>query len=428
MLSTFRLPRLPRVAFALLATVAIGPAARAEEPATLQLGDAVSAALAHNPDLRVFEFDLRAADARGAQAALRPAPVLAAGLEKFGGTGEAGSVRTAEGTLSLSQVIELGGKRDSRIAVAGAARESVKAARQAAQLDLLAEVARRFIAVISLQEQLRIDLRAAELGERTLQAAETRVKAARAPHVEFDRATIALERSRLDQRATLGRLDAARRSLAALWASDDATLEGRPLGTLGGDLFRLPQVESFDTLIGRLQSTPDFLRFASEERLRDSEARLAATQRTPDITVSGGIRRLQASRDLALVASVSYPLFQGRQAESRIAEAAARRDFVGAERDAALTRARAQLYALHSELRNAEATVRMLDETLVPRMEEALEETGYAFERGRYSYLELVDAQREYLDVQRARVDAGTRVQLLAAEIERLTNAPLAAP
>ena len=66
--------------------------------------------------------------------------------------------------------------------------------------------------------------------------------------------------------------------------------------------------------------------------------------------------------------------------------------------------------------------------TVLPRMEEALKETQYAFERGRYGYLELVDAQREFLDAQADRIEAATQAQLLIAEIERLTNAPLANP
>lgn len=428
MLHGFPLPRLRRGLFAILVASVFAQVARAAESAPLELRDAIAAALAHNPDLRSFDFEMRAADAQTAQAALRPAPALGIGVENFGGTGENRGVRVAETTLSLSQIIELGDKRGSRMAVAGAARDSLTTARQAAQLDVLAEVTRRFVAVAALQEQVRIDQRATDLGEKTLQAADARVKAARAPHVEFDRATVALERMRLEQRGTLGRLDAARRSLAALWAADDATLDGQPLSAVRGDLYQLPQVESFESLIRRLQSNPDFLRFANEERLRDSELRLAATQRRPDLTVSGGLRRLQATSDLALVASVSMPLFAGKRAESYIAEAAARRDAVGAARDAALVKARAQLYALYRALRDAEATVESLDATLVPRMEEALQETQYAFERGRYSYLELVDAQREYLDVQRARVDAGAQVHLLTTEIERLTNAPLANP
>jgi cobalt-zinc-cadmium efflux system outer membrane protein len=108
-----------------------------------------------------------------------------------------------------------------------------------------------------------------------------------------------------------------------------------------------------------------------------------------------------------------------------IDEAAARRDAVGAQRDAALVKARAALYALHRQLQDAVAIARQLESTTIPVMEEALRETQYAFERGRYSYLELIDAQREYLALQSERIDASTLAHLLAIEIERLTNAPL---
>ncbi len=417
-----------RCAVLLYAGLTISIQTAAAEPSTLGLHEAISAALASNPDLRTFEFEFRALDAVREQAGQRPATTVTAELENFAGTGETRGLDSAEATLSLSKVIELGDKRGSRIAVADARLDALATARKAAQLDVLAEVTRRFIAVTVLQEQARLDLSATEQAERTVRAADLRVRAAKAPHVELDRATVALERVRLEQRSTRSRLDAARRSLAAMWAVDDATLDGKPLGEVRGDLFRLPEVEDFAGLITRLQANPDFLRFASEERLRDAELHLAATQRRSNIELGGGLRRLQSTRDTALVATFSIPLFSGRRAESFIAEAATRRDAVGVARDAALVNARAQLYALYRELQEAAATVTALDATVVPKMAEALKETEYAFERGRYSYLELVDAQREYLDVQRARIEAGAQAHLLATEIERLTNAPLTTP
>jgi outer membrane protein, heavy metal efflux system len=428
MLFRYCIPRQACAIALLFAGAVVCFPSRSAEPATLGLREAIDAALASNPDLRVFEFEFRALDATREQAALRPATVFGATLENFAGTGATQGMKAAEATLSLSQVIELGGKRESRIAVADASRDTLTVARQAAQLDILAEVTRRFIAVAALQEQERLEQRATELAQNTVQAADLRVRAAKAPHVELDRATVALERARLDQRGTRSRLEAARRSLAAMWVAEDAMVDGRRFGPVRGDLYRLPTAEDFGPLIARLQANPDFLRFASEERLRDAQLRLAARQRRSDIVVGGGLRRLQESHDTALVASFSIPLFSGRRAESFIAEAAARRDAVGVAREAAMVKARAQLYALHRELREAAATVDALETTVAPRMEEALSETQYAFERGRYSYLELVDAQREYLDVQRARIEAGERAQLLAIEIERLTNAPLATP
>ena len=295
-------------------------------------------------------------------------------------------------------------------------------------MDVLAEVTRRYVAVAELQERLQLAERATALAQTTLGAARLRVQAARAPHVEEDRATVALERSRLAARSLRARMESARRSLAALWGADDATLDGRPFGAVNGDIYDLPVVQEFAPLAQRLQSAPDFLRFASEERLRDAELRLAATQRRADITIGGGIRRSQETGDVGLVASFSIPLFGGRRAQSAINEASARRDAVGAARDAALTRAHASLYALYTDFREAEARVSVLQATVLPRMEEALKETQYAFERGRYSYLELVDAQREFLAAEADRIEAATQAQLLIAEIERLTNAPLATP
>jgi cobalt-zinc-cadmium efflux system outer membrane protein len=393
--------------------------------AELSLRDAVQAALDRNPDLALFQFELRANDAQRQQAGLKPAPEAGFSLENFGGTGDAKFLKGAEATLSLSQVIELGGKREARLGAVDAGRDTITAARQAAQLDVIAEVTRRFIAVAEAQEKVRLAERATELAASTAAAADERVQAARAPHVELDRARVAEQRARLQLQSTRSSLEAARQSLAAMWGSDDATLEGQPLADVRGELFSLPATGDFTALIARLSQSPDFLRFATEERLRDAELRLATTQRRADLTVGGGIRRMQAGNDFGLVASVSIPLFAGKRADGAIAEAAARRDAVGVEREAALTRAKAELFALHRQLRDAVAIAQSLESTTIPTMEEALTETQYAFERGRYSYLELIDAQREYLALQSERIDASTLAHLLAIEIERLTNAPL---
>lgn len=420
-----------RAVLACLALYAVLPAPHAAPPMAppaLGLRDAIAAALAHNPDLREFTFTLRAEEARRDGAALRPAPEFTAELENVLGTGGYKGLSRADTTLAISQVVELGGKREARISAASASIDTLTSARQAAQLDVLAEVTRRYVAVAELQERLQLAERATALAQTTLGAARLRVQAARAPHVEEDRATVALERSRLAARSLRARMESARRSLAALWGADDATLDGRPFGAVNGDIYDLPVVQEFAPLAQRLQSAPEFLRFASEERLRDAELRLAATQRRADITIGGGIRRSQETGDVGLVASFSIPLFGGRRAQSAINEASARRDAVGAARDAALTRAHASLYALYTDFREAEARVSVLQATVLPRMEEALKETQYAFERGRYSYLELVDAQREFLAAEADRIEAATQAQLLIAEIERLTNAPLATP
>ena len=412
----------------LLSVVIAQPLALAAEPAAgapLTLHQAVAAALRGNPQLQTFAFEFRAGDARTQQAGLRPAPEIFVGLENFAGSGDTRRLDGAEATFALSQVIELGGKRDARMGAAQAGRDALDIARQTVQLDVLAEVTRRFIVVAQRQQQVQLARSAAELADKTVVASERRVNAAKSPHAELDRARIARDRFLLAQRLALTELDTARKQLAATWGESQPVIDGEVFGEVKADLFTLPPRSDFAELVARLAANPDFLRFASEARLRDAELRLAATRRRPDLTLSGGLRRLEATSDQAFVASVSIPLFSGRRAGSYIAEAQANRELVDAERRVAQVKAEAMLYELHRQLVQAVLEANTLKDDILPRSAEALKETEYAYERGRYSYLELVDAQREYLAVQATLIEAAASAHTLRAEIERLTNAPL---
>ncbi len=212
-----------------------------------------------------------------------------------------------------------------------------------------------------------------------------------------------------------------RRQLAATWgAQDDA------FGVIRADLYRVPGFTDFPALAARLEANPDFLRFSSEARLRDAELRLASSLSRPDIAFSAGVRRFEGPDDQALVFGVSVPLFSGQRAAPVRTEATALRDRVGVDRQTAILRARSQLFQLHQELQQAIAETRALQAEVMPRLEQALKQTKYAYERGRYSYLELVDAQQAWRVAQQTLIDAAERGQTLQVEIERLTGEPLA--
>lgn len=410
-------------AFVMLAYNTVSAAESDTDGVTLSQG--IAAALRENPELRAFAFRLRVEDARIDQAGLRPSPSVSIGVENFAGTGELRGAAGSETTLALSQVVELGGKRDARLGAARAARDLVDAERQARQLDVLAEVTRRFIVVAGRQEELRVARTRLQLAERTVVASERRTQAAKAPHAELDRARIARDRARLDVQRTETERQSALRQLAATWGAGESTIAGLPFDAVQANLFAMPRLESYESLRARLADNPDFLRFASEARLRDAERRLATAWRRPDITLSAGVRRLQLTQDQAFVASVSIPLFTNRRAAPVIAEADAGRELVGADREAARIRAEALLYALHMELTRSVQESESLRTDVLPRTLEALEETQYAYDRGRYGYLELVDAQREYLAVEAALIDSSVAAHTLRTEIERLTNAPV---
>jgi cobalt-zinc-cadmium efflux system outer membrane protein len=420
-------------------------AARAEPRGELTLAQAVELALARNPELAASAFDTLAAEARVEQARLQVNPDLSVELENFAGTGVARGTQALETTLTLSQVVELGGKRALRTEVAASDRDLTQVERRAQQLDVLAEVTRRFIAVVAAQERAVLASSAKDITQRTLDAISKRVEAARSPEAERSRARIAHTRASIEEQQAQSELRAARFALSALWGarldsySQDAAIPAatQPIvpassgtdrtafTTARGDLMSLDPTQPYDALIARLERNPDFLRFASEARLRDAELQLARAQARPNLAFGGGVRRLNESSDTALVAtfSISLPAFDRNQGAIRAAEA--RRQQTTAARDAAFIRARATIYGLYQELSASRSRVETLRAEALPQAERALQETEYGYQRGRFSYLELATAQRDQLELKGALIDGAADYHRILAEIERLTGEAL---
>lgn len=388
----------------------------------LTLREAIAAALAGNPELRNFAWDFRAQDGLARQAALRPNPQLNVQAEDALGTGASRGFTGTEFSLSLSQTLELGDKRRRRVEVASEARRLIEADRAIRQLDVVAEVARRFIGVAA--DQLRVALadRAVQLATTTRDEVQKRVDAARSPLAEASRAGIQLARAALDRQQVQRRLDADRQRLAALWGDGDARF-----GRVSAALYALPAVDDFASLDARLDRNPDLARFLSTARLRDAEWRLALAQGVQNATVEAGPRRNQDSDSQGLLFSLQWPLALANRNEGNVEAARVARDRVEADQAAARLRLRSDLYALHRQLEQARAEVEGLERDILPRAAEALAQAEYAYRRGRYGYLEWVDVQRELLAVERQHIDVAERYHLLLAEIERLTGEALTA-
>lgn len=386
----------------------------------LSLAEAIDLALKSNPDLIASGYELSAAQARILQADVRPNPELGLELENFAGTGEVRGASALESTLSLSQVVELGGKRRLRVSVAESDLDLISVEQRARQLDVLAGVTQRFIDVVAAQERSRFADQSVQLAQRTLEAISARVEAARSPEAERSRARIALTRAQVEQAQARSELSAARYALVALWGASEPTFSAAE-----ASLFTFPQLGTFQSLLSRLERSPDFLGFTSESRLREAELRLAQAQARPDLTFSLGTRRFEGSDDSALVAGVSMELPVFNKNRGAIREAQVRRAQSAAQREAALASARATLFGLYQEITAARVRSETLRTEAIPQAQAALEQTQYGYERGRFSYLELVTAQQELLELQEAAIDAAADHHRLRAEVERLTNEPL---
>lgn len=406
-----------------LACVRLHAAESSEPRGDLTLAQAIDATLRGNPDLAASGYELTAAQARIVQAGVRANPEFSLEFENFAGGGGHDAADALETTLSLSQVVELGSKRALRRSVAEADLDTATIEQRTRELDVLAEVTRRFIDVSVAQERVRFETEAAVLAAQTLDAIGIRVAAGRSPEAERSRARIGLTRAQIERQQAQSDLRSARYALSALWGSPEPAFTGSR-----AELFNLRPAGSLETLLRRLEHSPDLLRLAFASRLRDAELRLARAQARPNLNFSLGVRHFKETGDAALVAGFSMPLPVADRNQGAISEAQARLMQTEALKKAAQLRARASLVSIYQEMQAARVRVETLRGEALPQAQQALDQTRSGYERGRFSFLELVTAQEEFLALRAAAIDAAADYHRMLAEIERLTSAALTQP
>lgn len=394
----------------------------------ITLSQALGRALGRNPDLEVYPPQRRAAEAQKLQAGLLPNPALGAEFEDFAGSGVDRGVQALQTTLSLSQVIPLGGRIGRRVEVAEAGLAGVEADYAVARLDVLAETARRYTDVAEAQARVALAARSITLAEDTLATVKRRVRAGATSSAEINRAQVAITRARIDAQRAAADLDAARIALAAMWG--EAAPDFRQVAA---DLTTLPTLQGFPRFASAVEHSPSLQRFAVESRLRQAELQLARAQAVPDLTVALGLRRLEhgatgGNPDYGLVAGLSLPLTIFDRNQGNIAAARARIEQTQAQRDAAWLRVRTVLYGLYRSDQQARARAASLGDDAIPQADQALKliERGYGF--GRFSFLDLLDAQRQVIGLRAEAITAQADAHRLDAELERLSAEPVIAP
>ena len=171
-------------------------------------------------------------------------------------------MQQAELTLTLASVLERGGKLDARRTLAQSRIDALAVEREGRRLDLLAEVARRYLAMVAAERQREIAQLDIGQRQRTVVGARQRLQAGASPESVVLSAQASLAKAELDRARSEQRLAAARQHLAALWGERDPDFE-----LTASDPLRLPAIDDFAALADLLESTPELNQFVGERRI-----------------------------------------------------------------------------------------------------------------------------------------------------------------
>lgn len=348
----------------------------------IRLSDALTQAAGNSPRIAQARARAEAAEARARQAGASPNPELSFEIENFAGSGLYRNVRSAEETLALSQRLELGGKRSARVAVASAERDAALLAYKRAEADLTRDTRNAFAEMRAAEDRAVIARGNVAQAEELARSAGLFVEVGRDPPLRKLRADAALAEARAEQARTFGELLIARRLLAALIGSSDPELSASGFDDGATPPLLPPGIPTLDEQVAAVE------RDAARARIRVAQANAV-----PDLTASAGVRRINDGRETAFVAGVALPLPVRDRNRGNIAAAGS--DSAAAE--AALAQARLDASRAQHDARMllaaADERVAALAGPGLAQAEEALRLARIGYTAGKFSLLELLDAQ-----------------------------------
>lgn len=446
-----------------------------EPPGELTLGHALALALQGNLGLSAFAWDIRAAEAREIQAGLRPNPELSLELEdlRVGGAASTGStsrslgISPADGlsigagrasesarngafgdaqlTLSLSQLVELGGKRAKRVEAAKRERDVVAWDYEVARADVFAQTARAFYTVLAAQEHVRLSDTLAGLAGQAHETIKTLVQAGKVSGIEESRSQVELSQLAIERESATSELRAARIELAGNWGSNNPQFSAAT-GSFP-DTFAPPPA---DDLKAVLDQSPYLTRWIAELERRDALVGLARANGKPDLTVTFGVRSTGRSgvssrdwglssadgltlgrggadsdRDTSVVLGFSIPLPLFNRNQGSIKEAEYLADKAADERRAVEAGITNALTAGYERAAATHAAYQTLKNTMIPTAQEAFDAVQEGYRAGKFGLLDVLLAQRALFDAQRQLSQSQASFQQTIVEIERFTGMPV---
>ena len=389
-------------------------------PDRLSLGDAIRATLESNPEMDRFPIRREILSGERETADLSPAFTLNSELENAFGSGELSGISGSDFTLAISNVIEMGDKREARVETVNRRIDILDAEQRVTELDLIAETTFRFIDVAVAQQRLNVQTEATELALQTRNLLQPLVDAGQAPQLEIVRADAAIRRAQIAQRNSEASLESEKIRLSTMWGKQVPEFD-----TVDTNFFETGTAGSLNSLLLRLETNPNIAIYADEARFQEARIREARSRQNADFQWSAGLRHNRALNDTGLVFSMSMPLNMKERSAGTLRSARSSLQEVSVRRESGLNTMRGELYALHEQLTQAISEAQVLQDEVLPLLTDLIGQTQQAYQVGLYSYVELISTQQEYLDAEFALINSLSKVHTLRAEIERLSGESL---
>lgn len=402
------------------ATLLVGPwLAGPSYSQTLAMRDALARAVATSPRLTAAERDVGIATGQRIQAGTLLNPELSYEQDDSFGTGKYRGTKSAETTLQISQAFEWFGKRDARIAAGQAGVEVAAIQRTAVRLEVLSETAIAFLNVLGTQRRIQIlDEQVAAIDKLT-PLLQRRVEAGASSPAETGRAEVASALVKADRERVRATLSSARRELAVLLG--DTTPK---FASVSGRLDATGRPPRFQSVVAAIEANPQLVRWTAVYAQRNAELLIARLKPYPDVRLSAGWRHFNETNDDAVRLTLSLPIPVFDQNQGNILSAQENLAKTRAEREANRNTLTVIAGRAYDSLQGSLSELGILRNTAIPKAQQAAEAISQGYGEGRFTLLEVLDAQANLAQARLREQEALQNFHIAVATIEGLVGNP----
>ena len=327
--------------------------------------------------------------------------------------------RGAQYTLALSQLIELGDKRQNRINYATANIKAQTIEYKNTRLALLATTAERYYQVLKFQALIALNSERKNTVKQALNAIEKRAKAGAVSSADVTRMRYALSQVDLNTAMLQSEFKRSRLALNELWQEEQVS------DYYAGDLSKIAAIKSEAALLDMVNTAPEFALLQQQYMQQTANLALQKSTGQSDLTLGGGVRYNQQTDASSLVFSFSMPLQLSNANGGNIEAAQHQLTLLDEQQGQLRIQLRKQIRTLYAYYQGKAVQAQLLTQRVIPQAQTLIKQSLKSYQQGRISVLQLLDAQQALFDSKRALINIHSELYQVLLTLERLTGQPL---
>ncbi len=382
----------------------------------LSLSEAIILGLKNNPGLKFKKLEINAFQALALQAGLYPNPEISFEAENFLGSGDFKGFNSSENTFSITQDFVLGGRltKSQKLQIINSNIAGWELEKE--RIKLISEIRKSFTRISSLQRQNDLNKKLLRISRDFIVNLERRIKAGKVSPAESSRASLITTSLEIQIQNTKMRLSSEITLLKALIGKPKLNISS--VENICYLKYNIPQLDQLATFIFQ---SPTLARFKTEMERVKTAIELEKSKVIPDLSLSLGYRRINETKDNVMVFSLSLPIPIFDNNRGNIQEAMVRKDQIKFNFNKTLYETRARLEFLYNNIQAYETMLQKLEKESIPQAQNAYRIINEGNLVGRFTILDVLDAQRSLFQLESQYVSAVAEYNRNVIELETLT-------